>query len=625
MSKLSENYIAVNEGKLAKSEFLRQSRQAFPGFINQFTSYDDAIKIFRNKGLLSEDIVYQCPGDKYPLEQIEKGLRYELEELGYYTPMSVPTPADYKKAKMKAIDNLGKDPLYYIKMDACCCDKCKQSQAEAEAKKGEDYKQKKAEGQMVKVEPGQRKVKPLQESAYSEKRESFSDKDKVMVQLVQAIMKKDNPETGKKYTQAEAKKKAEKMYKSHEAKKKAVNENWTSADDAAAAADAEANNEALKVFINWARQNAGTRTMPENGKDSETIDGMEFTWNFRKDWNQWQLCVDKDTWEKRLRGFQCLFSNCHDVRPTMTAQRNGIIEFNEWNSLFDNLYKRDAVNEGEGVPVDEKAMKKQFDQYVRFLTYCRDNGLKPNFGTWMNYMNAEKENIQEIGDTLKGQNAMGRLARRKAKQGDKAAEKEISDRAWDAAEETEKKGGVPKGASDNAYQMGRYLNMKESKMLKESISKAVTKVLSEAATANLAKLSDENASIQGIPAILNNLENVVTEIESFIIKEQTKIQDIFDSVGDIKNEDGIPVGYRFVQPIMNSLKQDLAPVLEKVNLDNIQLPAAPESLSQEENPDMAADPNADMAAPEEKRTVFAPRGEKPQPLAESKSNRRYTK
>ena len=73
------------------------------------------------------------------------------------------------------------------------------------------------------------------------------------------------------------------------------------------------------------------------------------------------------------------------------------------------------------------------------------------------------------------------------------------------------------------------------------------------------------------------MENVVTEIESFILKEQSKIQSIFDSIGAIKNEDNIPVGFKFAQPIMDSFQKDLEPVLQKISLDSIKLPDAPET------------------------------------------------
>lgn len=332
MSKLTNNYIAVQKGSMSQAEFLRQARQQFPGVVSQFNSYNDTLTILKNKGLLSEEVMYQCQGDRFPLEAIERGIEFELESMGIRTDLETPTSTEYKQAKKRAIDNLCKDELFYVKKVAVCCDKAKTSQEQAEKEKGENYKQKKSEGQM-------KPVKVLRESKGS-------------------------------------------------------------------------------------------------------------------------------------------------VKPVIS--------------------KKDSV---------------------------------------------------------------------------------------------------------------------DSKLLKESITKAITKILSEAATANLAQLSDQHASIQGIPAILNTLENIVTEIESFILKTQTKIQGAFDSIGDIRNEDNIPVGYKFVQPILESFKKDLEPVLQKASLDNLKLPTAPEQ-SESSEVDVNNQPELGSEVEEDpKQTVFAPK----QQLAENKQPRkRYT-
>lgn len=116
MSRLSESYIALQEGKIAKSEFLRQARQMCPQAITQFNSYEDAIRILRGRGLLSEEVIYRSKADQFSLEAIDRGIRYELETAGV-DPVH-PGKGDYAEAKKKAVDNLCKDPLYYIKIVA---------------------------------------------------------------------------------------------------------------------------------------------------------------------------------------------------------------------------------------------------------------------------------------------------------------------------------------------------------------------------------------------------------------------------------------------------------------------------------------------------------------------------
>ena len=46
----TEKYRAVNEGKMAKREFVRQMRLEFPQYISQFNGFNDSVSILKNKG-----------------------------------------------------------------------------------------------------------------------------------------------------------------------------------------------------------------------------------------------------------------------------------------------------------------------------------------------------------------------------------------------------------------------------------------------------------------------------------------------------------------------------------------------------------------------------------------------
>ena len=50
----TEKFRAVQEGKMAKGEFVRQMRQQFPDFISQFNGFDDSVQILKNRGLVFE-------------------------------------------------------------------------------------------------------------------------------------------------------------------------------------------------------------------------------------------------------------------------------------------------------------------------------------------------------------------------------------------------------------------------------------------------------------------------------------------------------------------------------------------------------------------------------------------
>ena len=418
---IANTYKAVHEGKISKGEFLRQTRQNFPSYINQFTSYDDAISILRRRGILSEEVIYQCQGDRFPLESIDRGIRYELEQAGIYDVTEV-GKGDYKEAKKKAIENLCKDPLYYINIVAGGDKKCaEKNQKEIDTNSG-----------MFEVKPR----KNLQEVC----REDLAAHNSM---------------------------------------------------------------EGDRLF-------------------------QDFLIKYK------QLLPTKGPEEHASKA-------CMAVRKALGQSR--------WLPSRSMMQSKKLSYDHKEVEVqtkDGKMVKKPVFSYG----YAR------------------------AGVDYKGSARTGGI-----------------------------KGSV-----------------KESKLLKEAIVKKIQKILAEAATTNLAQFSDENSSVQGIPAILNNLENVVTEIESFILKEQSKIQSIFDSIGAIKNEDNIPVGFKFAQPIMDSFQKDLEPVLQKISLDSIKLPDAPETDTIEP---VVGDEEAELSP---KETVFSP-SKKRETLQEGKVTvrRRYTR
>ena len=418
---IANTYKAVHEGKISKGEFLRQTRQNFPSYINQFTSYDDAISILRRRGILSEEVIYQCQGDRFPLESIDRGIRYELEQAGIYDVTEV-GKGDYKEAKKKAIENLCKDPLYYINIVA-----------------GGDKKR-------------------------AEKNQKEIDTNNSMFEV-----------------------------------KPRKNLQEVSREDLAA----------------------------HNSMEGDRL-FQDFLIKYK------QLLPTKGPEEHASKA-------CMAVRKALGQSR--------WLPSRSMMQSKKLSYDHKEIEVqtkDGKMVKKPVFSYG----YAR------------------------AGVDYKGSARTGGI-----------------------------KGSV-----------------KEGKLLKEAIVKKIQKILAEAATTNLAQFSDENSSVQGIPAILNNLENVVTEIESFILKEQSKIQSIFDSIGAIKNEDNIPVGFKFAQPIMDSFQKDLEPVLQKISLDSIKLPDAPETDTIEP---VVGDEEAELSP---KETVFSP-SKKRETLQEEKVTvrRRYTR
>jgi len=170
MRTLQEKYNGINEGKFTKEQFLRDARMEQPNLVTQYNGYDDAVKILKNRGMIketysteesfkdysddaltdmiinssrfegNEDIIARVKQelarrrgtikearltnksltdyrykptndmDKYPYEQILRGLRVELEGLNV---LGTPTPEEYTKALGKVLKNLEKDSIYY--------------------------------------------------------------------------------------------------------------------------------------------------------------------------------------------------------------------------------------------------------------------------------------------------------------------------------------------------------------------------------------------------------------------------------------------------------------------------------------------------------------------------------
>ena len=132
MRTLQEKYNGIQEGKFSKEHFLAEARMQQPQLITRFNGYDDAVQILKNRGMIQEakaevvteakqtkltkksltDYRYKPTNDmdKYPYEQILRGIRVELEALQV---LGTPTAEEYSKALAKVSKNLEKDSIYY--------------------------------------------------------------------------------------------------------------------------------------------------------------------------------------------------------------------------------------------------------------------------------------------------------------------------------------------------------------------------------------------------------------------------------------------------------------------------------------------------------------------------------
>lgn len=120
MKTLQEKFNAVNENTYTKAEFLRDARRQFPQFITRFNGYEDAVQIFKNRGLIAEvkEVVYDNNSeDSYSPETIRRAVDVELDAMGVDSAGKV-EEKDYDKAKKKAMANLKKDCNHYLNLMA---------------------------------------------------------------------------------------------------------------------------------------------------------------------------------------------------------------------------------------------------------------------------------------------------------------------------------------------------------------------------------------------------------------------------------------------------------------------------------------------------------------------------
>jgi|CoawatStandDraft_6_1074263.scaffolds.fasta_scaffold02903_5 hypothetical protein len=144
--------------------------------------------------------------------------------------------------------------------------------------------------------------------------------------------------------------------------------------------------------------------------------------------------------------------------------------------------------------------------------------------------------------------------------------------------------------------------MGKDEQLKEAIKSIIKKTLiNEAATAKLSDWGKGYDNFPGVKPVVNELENIVTEIEQFHDKMAEKIAGAFAKTSEFRNEEGLKIG-AFISPSLEAaFKQDLRPVIKGGYTSKVSLPKV-RTISKAE-----IDAQQMQEAPiEEKESLFAP-------------------
>jgi len=123
-------------------------------------------------------------------------------------------------------------------------------------------------------------------------------------------------------------------------------------------------------------------------------------------------------------------------------------------------------------------------------------------------------------------------------------------------------------AKDKAIKkaMGKEEHLKEAikKIIKESL-------LKEAATAKLSDIGDKYGDYKGMQVVINDLENIVTDMEGYFAKTRDRVQNAMDKIGQVETPDGMKVGAFLAPAIETAFFKDLNPV-RKLSHRDIKLP-----------------------------------------------------
>jgi hypothetical protein len=114
--------------------------------------------------------------------------------------------------------------------------------------------------------------------------------------------------------------------------------------------------------------------------------------------------------------------------------------------------------------------------------------------------------------------------------------------------------------------------MGKDEQLKEAIKKIIKEsLLKEAATAKLSDIGDKYGDYKGMQVVINDLENIVTDMEGYFAKSRERVQSAMDKIGQIETPDGMKVGAFLAPAIETAFFKDLNPV-RKLSHRDIKLP-----------------------------------------------------
>ena len=639
----TEKYRAVNEGAMSPKEFVRQMRLAHPQHISQFNGYDDTVQILKNRGLLFETSTVKVEAKKaevevlaeenyskkgeqpinYSLDTLDRGIRVELETAGVDLPVDHITEDDYNAAYKKAKANLDKNANHYLDLLSGNSDKVDKHDKAVEV----------TTNNHVDTFNGLKKATL---------KEGFGDGEDVTAHIAD-----DESDNGvPKNLKLEKKRlpRGLKLVKENlENIIKVIKDHYK---------DVFPGNELNHIIEEFIKMHHSDLARGEDPLEefNQFIDA-----NYQMKIQEKQSTMDTDSDSTTLT-HDCASHVLHEKlgpgiclhgRHTLVETAPGKGEVTHYDVFFKNsnkIVKNLSVNELNVVSMEEHHHKNEIRQEgfgTKILQGLAAALTAVGIGRTQldslgDILNVLPDDVaQQVSDIIQTAVDSGVLGEEKYKPGSTAPEDlyysdkhgkivaidDVDDKYHDSLELVYKKGDKIEGPMDEKkgtdhdkdgdidgddYKHAKDKAIKKAmgkdEQLKEAIKSIIKKTLiNEAATAKLSDWGKGYDNFPGVKPVVNELENIVTEIEQFHDKMADKIAGAFAKTSEFRNEEGLKIG-AFISPSLEAaFKQDLRPVIKGGYTSKVSLPKV-RTISKAE-----IDAQQMQEAPiEEKESLFAP-------------------
>ena len=573
----TEKYNAVLEGRMAKSEFVRQMRQEFPMFISNFDVFDSTVSVLKTRNILFEEQTFKKPFQEakvyddrpalnYSLDALDRGIRTELELLGVQLPEDKVEPEVYFKAESKAKENLHKDPMHYLNLLSGESSNVDKHDKPVETKRGAEEVD--TFNGMKKADLKENK-KELAKLLKEGKLEDLADRLGVPVEKLKGAADKI-----KDMERQSAERDALKLAKM----KEVIDEEEEKLEEVEGHMVDEHEYEFFSIIFNKKYNDIledylSSDSFKQDEKELQDKTGQAnvFDYAYRADW------------ENYIREFESI--NRSDAADTYNFEAKE--EVSEDIEAFSDTIQvvgypetvEDALKVIERYERDrDPVSREEAKEIIADMRATDDDDFDRNITNLI---------VKAFNIKLKG-----------------VSEKKGKDHDGDGDVD----GDDYMASKDKAIKKA----MGKDEQLKEAIKSIITKVLeegtvNEAATNQLARYAEEYQGFDGMKETIIALQNIVTEIESFYDKTRTKIQKVYDSIGEVRNEEGLKVGAFLAPSIESAFSRDLRPIAKAGFTKGLEVPKI-RSISQAEVDALKnEEPVQEM---EPKRSVFSPVNEK---------------